>query len=78
MGSMLRPSGEGLYSTFGGTAHRPCVGRKPASLGDAEAAALPLTATTAYEMLFDRLDRDPACVRPDGPDGDCHGLATAD
>lgn len=29
---------------------------KPASLSDAEAAALPLTAVTAWEMLFDRLD----------------------
>lgn len=32
------------------------VARKPASLSDAEAAALPLTAITAWEMLFDRLD----------------------
>ncbi len=32
------------------------VGRKPKSLGDAEAAALPLTSITAWEMLFDRLD----------------------
>jgi len=32
------------------------VGRKPASLSDAAAAALPLTAITAWEMLFDRLD----------------------
>ncbi|MGX1097858.1 zinc-binding alcohol dehydrogenase family protein [Amorphus sp. MBR-141] len=32
------------------------VGRKPASLTMAEAAALPLTAITAWEMLFDRLD----------------------
>jgi len=31
------------------------VGRKPASLSFAEAAALPLTAITAWEMLFDRL-----------------------
>ncbi len=31
------------------------VGRKPASLSNAEAAALPLTAITAWEMLFDRL-----------------------
>lgn len=31
------------------------VGRKPKSLGFAEAAALPLTAITAYETLFDRL-----------------------
>ena len=32
------------------------VGRKPANLNDAEAAALPLTAITAWEMLFDRLE----------------------
>ncbi len=31
------------------------VGKKPASLSYAEAAALPLTTLTAYEMLFDRL-----------------------
>ncbi|AWK86274.1 zinc-binding alcohol dehydrogenase family protein [Azospirillum thermophilum] len=31
------------------------VGRKPASLDFAEAAALPLTSITAWEMLFDRL-----------------------
>ena len=32
------------------------VGRKPANLSDSEAAALPLTAITAWEMLFDRLE----------------------
>jgi NADPH:quinone reductase len=32
------------------------VGRKPASLNWAEAAALPLTSVTAWETLFDRLD----------------------
>ncbi len=32
------------------------VGSKPASLDWAEAAAIPLTAITAWEMLFDRLD----------------------
>lgn len=32
------------------------VGRKPTSITNAEAAALPLTAITAWEMLFDRLD----------------------
>jgi NADPH2:quinone reductase len=32
------------------------VGRKPASLSWSEAAALPLTAITAWEMLFDRLE----------------------
>jgi len=43
------------------------VGRKPKSLSDAEAAALPLTAITAWEMLFDRLDVHHATA--DG--GDC-------
>ncbi|WP_337997673.1 zinc-binding alcohol dehydrogenase family protein [Oleispirillum naphthae] len=32
------------------------VGHKPKSLSDAEAAALPLTSITAWEMLFDRID----------------------
>ncbi|MEP1221555.1 alcohol dehydrogenase catalytic domain-containing protein, partial [Maribacter dokdonensis] len=32
------------------------VGKKPASLSFAEAAALPLTTLTAYEMLFHRLE----------------------
>jgi NADPH2:quinone reductase len=32
------------------------VGRKPTSLNWAEAAALPLTAVTAWEAMFDRLD----------------------
>jgi len=32
------------------------VGRKPSSLSWAEAAAMPLTAITAWEALFDRLD----------------------
>jgi zinc-binding alcohol dehydrogenase family protein len=32
------------------------VGNKPKTIGFAEAAALPLTAITAWEMLFDRLD----------------------
>lgn len=42
------------------------VGRKPVSLSDAEAAALPLTAITAWEMLFDRLDVK--CPPPQGGD----------
>jgi zinc-binding alcohol dehydrogenase family protein len=32
------------------------VGNKPTSISDTEAAALPLTAITAWEILFDRLD----------------------
>ncbi|HEY1534588.1 MAG TPA: zinc-binding alcohol dehydrogenase family protein [Polyangiaceae bacterium] len=35
------------------------VGKKPKTLDFAEAAALPLTAITAYEALFDRLGFDP-------------------
>jgi NADPH2:quinone reductase len=31
------------------------VGRKPATLGFAEAAAMPLTAITAWELMFDRI-----------------------
>ncbi len=42
------------------------VGRKPDSLSHAEAAALPLTAITAWEMLFERLD----VKRPTAQGGD--------
>jgi len=35
------------------------VGRAPATLSDAEAAALPLTAVTAWELLFDRFGVTP-------------------
>lgn len=35
------------------------VGRKPKSLSFADAAALPLTSITAYEVLFDRIGIDP-------------------
>jgi zinc-binding alcohol dehydrogenase family protein len=51
-GSVLRP---GANSQFHLVDER-IVGRKPSSLSNAEAAALPLTAITAWEMLFDRLD----------------------
>jgi NADPH2:quinone reductase len=40
------------------------VGPKPKSLSMAEAAALPLTAITAWEMLFDRLDVKKAVPGP--------------
>jgi NADPH2:quinone reductase len=43
------------------------VGPKPASLSFAEAAALPLTAITAWEMLFDRL-QVPRGSEPDSGD----------
>lgn len=42
------------------------VGRKPESLTNAEAAALPLTTITAWEMLFNRLD----VARPTAEGGD--------
>lgn len=50
-GSIVRP---------GSNAQRHCVderiaARAPRTLGDAQAAALPLTAITAWELLFDRL-----------------------
>ncbi|KQQ84509.1 zinc-binding alcohol dehydrogenase family protein [Aureimonas sp. Leaf324] len=51
-GSLTRP---GSNSEFHLVDER-IVGSKPASLLDAEAAALPLTALTAWEMLFDRID----------------------
>jgi NADPH2:quinone reductase len=63
--SIFRPGDEVFYA---GSITRPgtnaelhlvderIVGRKPASLDWAEAAALPLTALTAWEALFDRLD----------------------
>lgn len=55
-GSILRP---GTNAEFHAVDER-IVGRKPASLDWAEAAAVPLTAATAWETLFDRLKiRDP-------------------
>lgn len=51
-GSITRP---GTYAEFHVVDER-IVGRKPATLGWAESAALPLTAITAWEALFDRLD----------------------
>ena len=51
-GSITRP---GTYAEFHVVDER-IVGRKPKTLGWAEAAALPLTAITAWETLFDRLD----------------------
>jgi NADPH:quinone reductase len=51
-GSLTRP---GANSRFHLVDER-IVGHKPKTLSDAEAAALPLTTITAWEMLFDRLD----------------------
>ncbi|MBB5753003.1 zinc-binding alcohol dehydrogenase family protein [Prosthecomicrobium pneumaticum] len=50
-GSIARP---GTNSEFHCVDER-IVGRKPATLSFAEAAAIPLTAITAYELLFDRI-----------------------
>lgn len=50
-GALDRP---GSYSEYQLVDER-LVGRKPSSLSDAEAAALPLTSITAWELLFDRL-----------------------
>ena len=51
-GSLIRP---GTNAEFHLVDAR-IVGRKPASLSWAEAAALPLTTLTAWEAMFDRLD----------------------
>jgi NADPH:quinone reductase len=51
-GSLLRP---GANSEFHLVDER-IVGHAPKTLSNAQAAALPLTAITAWEMLFDRLD----------------------
>tara|TARA_R110000796_G_scaffold71123_4_gene161327 strand:+ start:18102 stop:19109 length:1008 start_codon:yes stop_codon:yes gene_type:complete len=45
---------QGSYAEFQ-IVDESIVGKKPSSLTYAEAAALPLTTLTAYEMLFDRL-----------------------
>ena len=50
-GDFTRP---GSYSQFQLVDER-IVGKKPTSLGFAEAAALPLTSLTAWELLFDRM-----------------------
>ena len=51
-GSLIRPGTNAEFHL--GDAR--IVGRKPASLDWAEAAALPLTTLTAWEAMFDRLD----------------------
>ncbi|WP_139976831.1 zinc-binding alcohol dehydrogenase family protein [Ochrobactrum sp. CGA5] len=51
-GSLIRP---GANSEFHLVDER-IVGHKPEMLANREAAALPLTSITAWEMLFDRLD----------------------
>lgn len=53
-GSITRP---GTYSEYHLVDER-IVGKKPETLNDAQAAALPLTAITAWEGLFERLGID--------------------
>lgn len=50
-GSLVRPGSNSQFQTV----DERIVGRKPANLGFADAAALPLTSITAWELLFDRL-----------------------
>ena len=50
-GSIVRPGGNSEYHLV----DERIVGRKPAKLNFAEAAALPLTSITAWESLYDRL-----------------------
>jgi len=51
-GSLIRPGSNAEY----GLVDERIAGHKPASLSDADAAALPLTSLTAWELLFDRLE----------------------
>lgn len=51
-GSMIRPGTNSEYHLV----DERIVGKKPASLSHAEAAAMPLTTITAWEALFDRLE----------------------
>ena len=46
------------------------VGNKPKSLSDAEAAALPLTTITAWELLFEHLAIKQRLLGSSGPDSD--------
>lgn len=50
-GDLTRPGSNAEYQLV----DERIVGHKPKSLNNAETAALPLTAITAYELLFDRL-----------------------
>jgi zinc-binding alcohol dehydrogenase family protein len=50
-GELERPGSNAEYQAV----DERLVGRKPKSIGFAEAAALPLTSITAWELLFDRL-----------------------
>ncbi len=60
-GSIARPGSDAEFHLV----DERIAGHKPKSLSDAEAAALPLTAITAWELLFDRL----GVKRGEGPAG---------
>lgn len=51
-GSLIRQGANSEYHLV----DERIVGKKPVTISDTEAAALPLTAITAWEMMFDRLD----------------------
>ncbi len=51
-GSLIRAGANSEYHLV----DERIVGRKPSRISDSEAAALPLTAITAWEMMFDRID----------------------
>lgn len=62
-GDLTRPGSNSQYQLV----DERITGHKPASLSFAEAAALPLTAITAWELLFDRLQlqhANPALPKP--------------
>lgn len=54
-GDITRPGSNAEYQLV----DERIVGRKPATLDFAQAAALPLTSITAWELLFDRMRLDP-------------------
>lgn len=59
-GALDRPGANSEYHAV----DERLVGHKPKTLSDAEAAALPLTAITAWELLFDRLQLDQPATTP--------------
>ncbi len=54
-GDLTRPGSNAEYQLV----DERIVGAKPQSISDVEAAAMPLTTITAWELLFDRLDFTP-------------------
>ncbi|TKB50579.1 zinc-binding alcohol dehydrogenase family protein [Ferrimonas sediminicola] len=54
-GDLTRPGSNAEYQLV----NQKLVGRKPENLSFAQAAALPLTTITAWELLFERLKLDP-------------------